>query len=303
MNQNEMFGDFEQQVETPGQILRRAIELYEPTHIFGMFSGGDDSLTALSVAAKEIGLDMFDGMVRIDTGIKLLEIVEHVPNVCKQLGWDLKEYRAKDCGQDYEALVLEYGFPGPDHHTKMFNRLKERAIRTLIRDHPGGNIMLVSGLRQQESGRRMRLKSEPVQKEGRKVWAAPLFYWNNDQVREYRSTVLAHVPKNPAKEFLCMSGECLCGAYARKGELAQIETFFPETGRYLRDLERRVRERGLPWGWEEAPPGWWLALRNAEKAGQQDWFDDETEEAIGMLCSSCQFKKETEEVEEVMYVD
>lgn len=278
-------------VETPYQIIRRAIDLYEPTHIFGLFSGGDDSLTVTHFASGQLGT-LMDAVVHINTGIGLPQTRAHVDVVCDLFGWELLEYKAKDLGQDYEALVLEYGFPGPDHHTKMFNRLKERALRALTRDYPGGNVMLISGLRQQESGRRMRLKSEAVQKDGRRIWCAPFFYYSNDQVREYREKQLAHVPKNPAKEYLCMSGECLCGAYARPNELKQIEAFFPEMGNYLRNLEKRVRAAGFPWGWDEAPPAWWSKMKAAEKFGQSDAFVDELDSEIQMLCTTCQFKHE-----------
>jgi 3'-phosphoadenosine 5'-phosphosulfate sulfotransferase (PAPS reductase)/FAD synthetase len=278
-------------METPEQIIRRAIEMYEPTHIFGLFSGGDDSLTVTHFAKERLGTPM-DAIVNIDTGIAIPEALEHVRSTCDLLDWNLLQYRAKDQGQDYEQLVLAHGFPGPDHHTKMFNRLKERCLRALARDYPGGNIMLVSGLRMQESGRRMRLKAEPIQKDGRRIWCAPFFYWSNDQVAEYRRKQLAHVPKNPAKEYLCMSGECMCGAFAKNGEQAQVRFFFPEFGAYLDDLTRRVRAAGFPWNWDEEPPGWWCKMKKAEKFGQSDAFEDERDAEIQMLCSSCQFRHE-----------
>lgn len=276
-------------MDTPEQIIRSAIEQYHPSHIFAMFSGGDDSLTVSHFAAATLGKRLA-ATVHINTGIGLPETRQFVGATCDQLGWYLAEYRAADQGQHYEQLVLAHGFPGPDHHRKMFNRLKERALRALTRDHPGGNVMLISGLRMQESGRRMRLKLEPTQKDGRRVWCAPFFYLNNDDIREYRRAALRNVPRNPAKEYLCMSGECLCGAYARKGELSQIETFFPDTGRYLRDLQRRVRERGFPWNWDEAPPTWWCKRQIATKSGQMDAFENEFHSEVQMLCSSCQFR-------------
>ena len=89
-----------------------------------------------------------------------------------------------------------------------------------------------------------------------------------------------------------MSGECLCGAYARPNELKEIELWFPETGKWLRDLERRVRAAGFPWGWDESPPKWWSAMKKAKKYGQSDAFKEEQDSEIQMLCTSCQFKQE-----------
>lgn len=277
---------------TPEEVIDRAIAEHQPIKVFGMLSGGHDSLTVTHWAANYLGSRM-DGIIHIDTGIGLPETQQFVVDTCKQFGWPLKIYRAVDCGQVYEDLVIERGFPGPDHHTKMFNRLKERPLNAMMRDNKGGRVVLISGLRRRESGRRMRLRSEPIQREGRRVWAAPFMEWSNDDVKAYHA---AHnLPTNPAKTYLCMSGECLCGAYARKGELTEIETFFPETGKRLRALEQKVREAGFPWGWDESPPAWWGKRQAAKKAGQDDAFEAEATEQIQMLCSTCNFKYEAEQ--------
>lgn len=278
-------------METPQEIIARAIATYSPAYIFGMYSGGDDSLTAAHFGLSQLGAQV-TGVLHLNTGIRVIENAGYVPSVCDLLGWKLLEYRAKDQGQDYEALVLEFGFPGPMHHTKMYNRLKERCIRAMERDHPDGPIVLISGLRSQESGRRMRLKPEPIQCDGRRLWVAPFFHWTNDQVREYRQRVLPHVPINPVREALCMSGECLCGAYAHPGDHAEIRAFFPQTGAYLDDLAARVNARGFPWGWDEEPPEWWVRMKAAERIGQQDAFGDEFDTAVEMACSSCQYRRE-----------
>lgn len=277
---------------TPEEVIDRAIAEHQPIKVFGMLSGGHDSLTVTHWAANYLGSRM-DGIIHIDTGIGLPETQQFVKDTCAQFGWPLKIYSAVECGQVYEDLVTAHGFPGPDHHTKMFNRLKERPLRALIADNPGGRVVLISGLRRQESGRRMRLRSEPIQREGRRVWAAPFMEWSNDQVRDYHA---AHkLPTNPAKTYLCMSGECLCGAYARKGELTEIETFFPAMGKRLRALEQKVRAAGFPWGWDESPPNWWGKRQAAKKAGQDDAFEAEADEQIQMLCSTCNFKYEAEQ--------
>lgn len=277
-------------METPQQIISRAIAEYSPKHIFGLFSGGDDSLTVTHFAALELGA-LLDGVVHINTGIGIPETRAFVDTACERFGWKLLEYKAVDSGQVYEDIVMQNGFPGPSQHMKMFIRLKQRALQALSRDFTGGNTLLISGVRQQESAKRMKLKhAVQKEKESRRVWCAPFFYWSNDQVSEYRA--MLDLPKNPAKEYLCMSGECLCGAFASKGELTQIETFFPETGRYLRDLESRVRAAGFPWGWDEEPPAWWCRMQLAKKYGQADAFEAERDDEIQMLCSSCAFKHE-----------
>ena len=75
------------------------------------------------------------------------------------------------------------------------------------------------------------------------------------------------------------------------GDCLDVLRSLPEC---LRELERKVREAGFPWGWDEQPPAWWGKRQAAEKAGQVDAFEAEADEQIQMLCSSCNFKYEAD---------
>lgn len=260
-----------------------------PSHVFLMLSGGNDSLSSTHFAASWLSGRHPFTILHINTGIGIPATNAHVKTVCKLYGWDLLEVRAKeDCGQDYEALVIEQGFPGPAMHSKMFNRLKGRCLEKVLRDHKNGNrrapIMFVSGMRKQESARRMRLKPEPIQKIGRQLFVAPFFDFSTDEMLAYRSE--AAIPESPVRKYLCMSGECLCGAFAAPGELKEIELWFPDTGKRIREIAAKVKAAGFPWTWGEKPPKGWIAKRQAEKAGQLELG------AFAMLCSSCEFKHE-----------
>jgi len=68
------------------------------------------------------------------------------------------------------------------------------------------------------------------------------------------STRLRRLQQNPVSEILGMSGECLCGAYAHKGELDLIKMVCPETHKRIIMLEKKVREAGHDWRWEDKPP-------------------------------------------------
>lgn len=264
---------------------------HHPSHVFLMLSGGNDSLSSTHFAASWLKVPF--KILHINTGIGIPETNAHVKMVCKLYGWDLLEVRAKeDCGQDYEQLVIEQGFPGPAMHNKMFNRLKERCIEKVLRDHKDGRkpVMFVSGMRRQESSRRMRLRPEPIQRKGRQMFVAPFFELSTDEMGVYRSD--AAIPESPVRKYLCMSGECLCGAFAAPGELKEIELWFPHVGKRIREIELKVKAAGFPWGWGEKPPAFWSAMQKAKKAGQYDAFQKETDEEINMLCTSCQFKHE-----------
>lgn len=259
------------------ELIDKAVEMFNPTHVFGLFSGGHDSLCATHVAAQH---PRFTAAAHINTGIGVPQTREFVRQTCKDQGWELSEYKATDLGQNYKDLVLEFGFPGPFHHRKMFNRLKERCIRQLIRDHKKKHrdkIMLISGCRSQESERRMGT-TQPIQEDGVKIWCAVIHDWSKKDCNKYIEE--QGLPQNPVVLKINKSGECLCGAFARKGELDQLIEHYPEVAEKIRRLEEEVQAAGFPWGWEDGPPDWWK-----NKDNRQLLFDEMTDPPP--LCWSC----------------
>ena len=245
-------------------LIIQADEKYRPSHVFAMFSGGNDSVVVLDIARRH---PAFTAAVFVDTGIALPEAEPRAREICERLGVRLLVYRALENTradgtpdpQDYDQLVQQYGFPGPTQigHSKMFNRLKARAFERLVRDHKQGQrdrIMLVSGSRKSESRRRAR-NVDPVRREGATVWVAPIWDWSQRQRDAYIEQM--GLPRNPFSAQIGVSGDCLCGAYAKPGELARIEAAYPCVGRRLRELETQTRAAGFPWGWEEGPPTSW----------------------------------------------
>lgn len=275
----------DQELDEARSIIETAIAEHQPSHVFGLFSGGNDSLTVTHFAARTLG-DRLDKVVHINTGIGLPETRAFVYETAERMGWMLYEIRAKeDCGQDYDQIVIKHGFPGPAQHHVMFNLLKERALRKLLRDHKEGNrcVMLISGARMQESGRRMRLKSGSVHRDGRTLWCSPFFNLSNDQVGEYRD--LHQIPESPVRKFLCMSGECQCGAFAKPNELAEIALWFPETARRIEALQLRVEAAGKPCRWGQRPRPKCSTKRLV--LGKPDRVTSQIEFAFDMLCTSC----------------
>lgn len=246
-----------QQIFEAGTILNCAIDQYAPTHIFALFSGGHDSLTATALACAEL-TDEIDAVVHIDTGIGIPETQQFVIDVCAKNNWPLLIYRAAENTkadgspdpQIYEDIVIEHGFPGPAAHRFMYSKLKQRQVRRLVRDHKEerfDKIMLISGVRKAESTRRMGTVKE-VHVDGAQVWVSPMLNFTDDDqrllMREW------NLPRNPVKDNLCMSGECLCGAFAQKGELAEIKIFYPEVAARIESIQEKVKAAGHKKDWE-----------------------------------------------------
>lgn len=230
------------------RVLSAGIATHNPSGIWVGLSGGSDSLSAAEVASKLPG---FRGALHINTGIGIEETREFVRETCKRRGWPLKEYLSPIL---YDDIVLKHGFPGPAQHQKMYIQLKERSIRRFIAEHKTklhDRIMIVTGVRRSESKRRMGTVEE-VSREGCKVWCAPLVNWTTDHKNAFLTS--NGIKQNPISQALCMSGECLCGAYARPEELAEIESVSPNTARRIKDLIVRVRAAGQWWKWGVAPP-------------------------------------------------
>ncbi len=244
---------FPDTIESPQEIIDRAIGEHDPVAIYAMFSGGYDSLVNTHLCASYLG-PRLTGVAHINTGIGIEETRKFVRRTCTDYGWPLIEKRAVDEGKMYADIVVKHGFPGPYAHRMMYTSLKERALRSLIRESKRKShdrVMLLSGARREESERRMSTTVE-IMRSGAQVWVNPCFYWTKRDTNAYR--IKNRLPRNEVADLLHMSGECLCGAFARPGELAEISRWYPETGERIRSIERRVRAAGHAWGWEEQPP-------------------------------------------------
>lgn len=252
------------------QISKKIIDLADETYPntvarFSLLSGGNDSVAAFYVVKDHI-----DHVIHINTGIGIEETRKFVRNLCKINDKNLIE-KFPSAGNTYEEIVMEYGFPGPSLHYLMYNRLKQRALREVRRDYvkriKKDVIQFYTGVRYAESTRRKKTTDDIV-KEGSTVWVAPIAHWSNKNIAEYKKRY--NLPINEVSVNLHMSGECLCGAFAKPGELEQIRFFYPETAEYIDSLQEMVKDSGIErcvWG-------------NKEK-------DKKRIKKSGILCTSC----------------
>lgn len=266
-------------VESHG-ILDRAIAEHIPTGkrtmagVVILFSGGNDS-TVLAHMFKDIATHA----AHANTTIGIEKTREFVRNTCEEWGLPLLERTSKSERDSYRSLVLDQGFPGPGHHYKMFQRLKERALeqvrRELVLQPYRERVVFLAGRRRSESQRRQMIPAAERRKST--VWVSPLVNWTKLDLNTYR-LMQGDVPVNQVSDLIHMSGECLCGSFATAGERAEISSWFPEVFKEIAALEVEIAERDdIPahrktWGW-----GADKSMLAASRARTK----------VGALCSSC----------------
>lgn len=236
-----------------------------------LFSGGNDS-TVLAHLFRQRATHA----IHANTGIGVEETREFVRQTCASWGLPLIE-KHPPAGSTYRELVLERGFPGPAQHFKMYQRLKERALRQARRElvtDRSQRVVFLAGRRRDESARRAMVPSS--EREGSVVWVSPLVHWTKPDMVTYR-LMQGDVPRNEVADLLHMSGECLCGAFAEKGELEEIGAWYPQVRADIEQLEQDAVAAGIQeprchWGWG---------------AYRADFADLRARSQSGPLCTSC----------------
>jgi 3'-phosphoadenosine 5'-phosphosulfate sulfotransferase (PAPS reductase)/FAD synthetase len=280
------------------QVISQVMSEFKISHVCAAFSGGDDSIVATHWA-----MNRFPGCVAItaNTEIGLEAARSHQAAVCERFHWQREVASPElegppknwdgewiDGKTSYEEFVLNFGFPGPPQHPRMYQRLKQRSFRIIKRRlgaRPrGSRILVISGIRQDESSIRAGYKrafaEEPTECF---VWCNPFYYCSAGDFAVYRDEF--GLPRNPVKRHCGISGECCCGSFAVAGERAAYRQIEPEFSESLDDLETRVMQR-FPWGWGESCPKSFLD----SKRGQLFLLDDAFGPQFMPACVGCQKK-------------
>lgn len=210
---------------------------------WALISGGKDSLSTAQ-ALHEAG--KLEGCVSFETGVSTPDWKPFVEKVCAERKWPLEFYKTPE---SYDDLVLEFGFPGPGRHKKFMDRLKGRCVRAFKKVHP--DAILASGTRGGESKRR-EIGTSPVSMWETMPIIAPIYDWSTEETWAFFRD--RGFERAPGYSTLQVSGDCLCGAFAREGEREALEFHYPALGERFRKLteyltpKRAVSGRHL-WGW------------------------------------------------------
>lgn len=271
-------------VEQADQILADALDVHtQGKRIVAtclLWSGGNDSNTLAHLMRRHV-----THVVHANTGIGIEQTRQHVRDSAKAWNLPLIE-KHPPAGDRFEDWVVTDGFPGPGHHFKAYQRLKERALRQaradLITNSRQQRVVFLAGRRREESARRAgNTGGDPIplhEREGSIIWAAPIAMWTKLDLNTYRS-MHDDVPHNEVTDLIHMSGECECGSFAIAGERQQLADWFPEVDAEITRLEALAVANGVryplcKWGWGADPE-----LRRNEAAGRPS--------RTGPLCSSC----------------
>ncbi len=244
------------------KIVVDAIVEHDPSKVFVLLSGGNDSTVLTSWARRAFG-DKIDAAVFIDTGTSIEpdpadpsdttpSVREFVEAFCANRHLPLIVLEAGDA---YQRMVREHGVPGPGAHRYPYVNLKERQLDRLIREHKtrwNDRIMLLTGARRLESQRRMG-QAVPVKRDGCTVWVNPLIDWTATDMRAYRER--HGLEESPVAALLHRSGECNCGAFAEPGEREMLRSLVPQWfERVIVGAEAAARAHGKWANWGQRPP-------------------------------------------------
>lgn len=260
----------EQREERVQNLVKQAHQIYDDTitelgagrdivSTCIMWSGGNDSNTLAHIMRNRA-----THAVMIDTTIGIEKTRQFVRDQAAAWNLPLIEHTGPS---SYEDLVFEpipgfpngRGFPGPGLHFLMYQRLKERGWRLVPHDFgisgsQKDRVIFLAGRRRAESERRADAPIREVA--GTILWCSPIIMWTKLDLMTYRR-MNPDVPRNQVADLIHMSGECLCGAFAQRGELDEIGYWYPETVERIRALEAKADAAGIP-----APYNRWGHGRN-----------------------------------------
>jgi len=142
----------------------------------------------------------------------------------------------------FEDWVTKYGFPSQRIHTQIMRIIKYEAMRKYIfeRYDAGEMPCYIGGARRKESVRRMGNMAKPIYHDGRVWFCNPFIDKGTVEVYEYLTE--HKLRKSPAYTQLHISGDCLCGSFANKGEILLLKAFYPDVYNKIKSIEEKIKE-------------------------------------------------------------
>ena len=225
---------------TPEDVVDIAVNDYGRQDFYGLCSGGKDSVSVCHWFSTNYP-ELFKGILFIDTTIGIPDTKKFVKELCKEQGWEL-HIRQPDTS--FREWVMKWGFPTQRAHRYIMGYLKYHPMRKFIKEQSLHHGCLISGVRRMESKRRMKTVKGAIHKEGRLHFCQPFIDKTSPWVFDYLNSHDLHI--SPVYQTMHFSGDCLCGAYAKRDEINLLKGFYPDTAKKLADLEKELAKSKNP---------------------------------------------------------
>lgn len=248
-----------------------------------LFSGGHDSLVCAHYLMEN---GYTDAVLHLDTNTGIPENEEFVIEVCEEYGWPLRIEQAPCTLREFALEMGDddrlYGLPVPSTHIIAYSVLKERSLESVAVQSDVKPVYW-TGVRRNESDRRMNVIEEAEKEDSSWVWKAPIRNWTNDRMEEYLDE--HEIPRNPVVQKIHRSGECFCGAFANRDEdFIDLEAHYPDHYEWILEVEEEVRETIDQ---EDDPRAWWGNVRGDDLVYLKNEYDVEREL---VLCRDCKME-------------
>lgn len=204
-------------------VLER-VNARDPELVVALASGGHDS-AAMLVRAAELGC--VDLVCHCNTGIGIEQSRKYVRETAAAVGAKYIEVLPPE-GERFADIVFGDGHPGARWvvHQRVRQRLKGKA-KDIVSASFDGEVVFLTGVRRAESDRRWdELPAVGLEVSDRRgyVWANPCSSWLGTDVATKLSE--CEIPRNPVRDVLGHSGECLCGcfdSFLNLGAIARVD--------------------------------------------------------------------------------
>lgn len=273
---------FESDVKQAQRILSEALEVYQPTALVCLFSGGYDSMIASHLVHR---LNVSGHTVHvwsIDTNLAADGWHDYVSGVARQYGWDFEIYNNRAGFEEFVESVKLKGCPrNRPAHTWAYRRLKERGIRAIhmkYKDKRSDKTLFISGMRRAESTDRSMADEYHRVDKSNLCFVAPIVHWSDFDCDQYR--VRFGLPGNPFYDTVKGSGDCQCnwGDFINMRTLKKYSPELANGNVAILDEISRIRHG---YGWDGAIVG------QSELFKFVDTEDEEANLESPFLCQNC----------------
>jgi len=220
--------------------IDEAVKKFEIDAIYGLFSGGDDSICSTHLASLYAPqTSVFKGCIHAETRTGPISKMssDWVKQFCAEQGWHVN---SKTPATTYLMMIAEHGFPGPSSHQYMYRYLKERVFAHAKKEEKARlklkHIAFVTGMRRSESTNRANTPFyEQIKSD---YFISPIADWSEQDCLDYIAYM--GLERNPVKMNTGISGECKCGSHASPSERAIDFELYPTQREWVKLAEDMV---------------------------------------------------------------